>query len=415
MQAEIISVGTELLLGHIVDTNAVYISKKLAELGIDMRYRFTVGDNPARLTTLIKESLSRSDLVFTIGGLGPTVDDITMLAVGNAVSKALVFDKGVAGSIKEYFNKRRRKSMPKDSFKQALIPRGSKWFKNDVGTAPAVVSKCDKSFVVALPGPPREFIPLFEKNIIPFLKKNAPSGKSIIKTKSIKIAGLPEVDVNNRVKDILSMNSKTTVGIYTHLGEAELKITSKAGSERSALVEIKKVERKIRKRLGNYVFGADSETLESVVGEMLLKRKMTLALAESCTGGLLSHRLTNISRSTGYFLMGVIAYSNDAKIKLLGVSFKKIKKYGAVSKQVAVEMANGVKDLSGADIAVSLTGIAGPSGGSAKKPVGLVYIALVSKKIKLVKKCFFIGSREEIKFQASQVALDLLRATCVLS
>ena len=411
MRAEIISVGTELLLGHIVNTNAAYLSKKLALLGIDLYYQTTIGDNPARLASQLKQAFSRSDIVFTTGGLGPTVDDITLSSICNATFKELVFNKKIEKCIARHFRKRGLKKMPKDAARQAYIPRGARWFENNVGTAPGILIERGEKIIFALPGPPRELIPIFKKNVIPYLKKKGLAGKWTIKTKTIKTVGLVEAEVNKIVKDLLSVGPATTLGIYVHLGEVDLKITSKAKDGKTAEREIKKLEKKIRKRLGKYIYGVDSESLEYVVGKMLARGKKTLAIAESCTGGLIANRITNVSGSSKYFKMAIVAYSNEAKVNLLGVSKDKIKKYGAVSKQVALDMAKGVKRLSKADVGLGITGIAGPKGATKKKPVGLVYIAVAGDRIKTVKKCLFIGSREEIKLQASIAALNLIRNT----
>jgi len=412
MKAEIIAIGTELLLGHIVNTNAVYLSRKLARLGIGLYYRTTVGDNPARLTGALEEALSRCDIVFTIGGLGPTVDDITLSSICEATSGELVFDKKIKALIARHYRKRGLKKTPKDAARQAYVPRGARWFANKVGTAPGILIKRGRKILVALPGPPRELIPMFENNIIPCLKKMGFTRGGIIKTRRIKIVGLVEAEVNRMVKDLLSIGPATTLGIYVHLGEVELKITSKAKNEKAAAREIKKVEKKIRRRLGNHIYGADEESLESVVGKMLSGKRKTLATAESATGGLVADRITNISGSSRYFKTGIIAYSNKTKTDLLGVPADKIKRYGAVSKEVALLMAEGIKELSRSDVALGLSGIAGPAGGTKKKPVGLVYIAVVTGALKMVKKCRFTGNREEIKWQASTAALDLMRAAC---
>ncbi len=432
MRAEIISVGTELLLGHIVNTNAAYLSKKLALLGIDLYYQTTIGDNPARLASQLKQAFSRSDIVFTTGGLGPTVDDITLSSICSATFKELVFNKKIEKCIARHFRKRGLKKMPKDAARQAYIPSGARWFENNVGTAPGILIERGEKIIFALPGPPRELIPIFKKNVIPYLKKKGLAGKWTIKTKTIKTVGLVEAEVNKIVKDLLSIGPATTLGIYVHLGEVDLKITSKAPclpaglptgqaglptgqagrkDGKTAEREIKKLEKKIRKRLGKYIYGVDSESLEYVIGEMLAKNRKTLAIAESCTGGLIANRITNVNGSSKYFKMGIVAYSNEAKVNLLGVSKDKIKKYGAVSKQVALDMAKGVKRLSKADVGLGITGIAGPKGATKRKPIGLVYIAVAGDKIKTVKKCLFIGSREEIKLQASIAALNLIRNT----
>jgi len=409
MRAEVVSVGTEILLGHIVNTNAAYISKKLASLGIDLYYHATVGDNPRRLVSMLESALSRSDIVFTTGGLGPTVDDITLYAIGSATSRPLVFNKKIEKLITGHFRKRGLKKLPAGAIRQADIPRGALWFENKVGTAPAIIVEYGEKLVIALPGPPRELIPIFENNIIPYLKKKGLARGGIIKTKTLKIIGLVEAEVNKIMKDLLSIGPETTVGIYAHLGEVDLKITSKAKNKRIAGREIEKIEKKIRKRLGGHIYGEDSETLESVAGKMLARSKQTIAVAESVTGGLIAHRITNVSGSSGYFKMAVIAYSNAAKLKLLGVSGEKLKKCGAVSKEIALEMAEGVKRLSRSDIGIGVTGIAGPTGARGKKSVGLVYIGVAVNETKMVKKCRFLGNREEIKFQASSAAL---RITC---
>jgi len=414
MKAEIISVGTEILLGHIVNTNVTYIAKRLASLGIDLYYQATVGDNPSRLSSLIKDALSRSDIVFTTGGLGPTVDDITLAAICQATGRKLVFEKKIERLIARHFLKRGLVKTPKDALRQACIPHGVTWFKNTVGTAPAIVVEKGKKALIALPGPPRELGPIFEHDVIPYLKEKG-AGEWLIKTKTIRVVGLVEATVNNIVKDLLTMGPKTTLGIYVHLGVVDLKITSKAKSEKNAFFEIQKVEKEVRRRLGNHIYGTDNETLESVVGKMLARKKMTIALAESCTGGLIANRMTNVSGSSNYFKMSVIAYSNEAKVKLLGVSSAKIKKYGAVSKEIALDMAKGIKKLSKSALGLGVTGIAGPRGATGVKPVGLIYIAVVTGRMKLVRECHFTGSRVEIKLQASTAALDLIRASCVPS
>jgi len=410
MHSEIISIGTEILLGHIVNTNTNYLSKKLASLGIDVYYHTTVGDNPTRLISAIKKALSRSDIVFTTGGLGPTVDDITLLSISKATGKTLMHSKGIEKYMKKYFKSRGIKSFPHEATRQALIPRGSKWFENKVGTAPSFLIEQGRKLLVALPGPPRELIPLFENNITPFLKRKGYAGRHIIKTKTLKVTGIPEVTVNKIVKDLLSGGPETTLGIYVHLGEVDLKITSKTKSIKKIKTNIQILEKEIRQRLGRYIYGEDSDTLESVVGKLLLKKKKTLSTAESCTGGLIASRITDVSCSSKYFKTGVVAYSNKAKVKLLGVSNKKIKKYGVVSKEVAINMAEGIKKISKSDIALGVTGIAGPKGSTKKKSIGLVYIALVTDKTQLVKECRLPGSRKDIKLLTSTKALDLLRA-----
>ena len=407
MQAEIISIGTELLLGRIVDTDAPYLSRKLAEIGIDVYHRHTVGDNPERLTALIETALDRSDIVITVGGLGPTVDDITIETIANLIDRRLVLNKTVLKDVREYFSLRRVKC-PAESKRQAYLPEGVKWIRNRVGTAPGLVAKYKGKLIVCLPGPPSELEPMLDLDLIPYFKRLHKT-KWLLKSCTIKTTGLAEAQVNYMVKDLLKLNPPTTVGIYAKLREVDLVIMSKAKTNREADRSIEKIKRTIQKRLGSHIFGYDEETLEETVGKVLIKNKKTLAVAESCTGGLISHRITNVSGSSDYFLMGVTAYANAAKIEMVGVSPLSIKRYGAVSSQVALAMAEGVRRAARSDIGLGVTGIAGPTGGTKAKPVGLVYMACVVGKKRIVQELRFKGSREEIKFQASQVALDLVR------
>lgn len=407
MKAEIISIGTELLLGHIINTNTSYISKKMANLGIDVHYHSTVGDNEERLSKLLKTVLRRSDIVFTTGGLGPTVDDIMVSTVSKTIGRRLVFNKQIAKEIKKYF-KKQHLPFPKDSLKQAYIPEGCVWLKNNVGTAPGLIIPLNKKIIICLPGPPREVNPILEKDVIPYLKRYTKT-RQCIKSHSIKLVGLPEAAVNKKVKDLLRLSGTTTVGIYAHLGEVHLKITTKAKDEKACKNNISRIEAKIRKRFVPYLYGVDDETLEGVVARLLLKRKKTIGIAESCTGGLISNRITNIPGSSKYFKMGITAYSDEVKTCQLGVSRKLLNRYGAVSSAIALSMARGIRKRAHVDIGIGVTGIAGPGGATKTKPVGLVYMALVTDKEHISKKFFFLGKREEIKFLASQAALNLIR------
>ena len=388
MNAEIISIGTELLLGHIVNTNTAFLSRKLAEMGIDVYHTSVVGDNPARLTQAIKQAVHCSDIVIMTGGLGPTIDDITVGTITNLIDKKSV-----------------------------------KWIKNKIGTAPGLIADYRGKVIVCLPGPPRELEPMFIRDVLPYLRRgrlNVPYSVDncrswTIKSRTIKITGLRESVVNNKVKSLLKLRPPTTVGIYAKLGQVELKIMSKAKDRKGAEREIKKIEKKIVARLGDHIFGCDNETLEGAVAKLLVKNRLTIAAAESCTGGLLSSRLTDISGSSKYFIMGLIAYSNEVKKNILCVDSDILKKYGAASKEVACQMAVGIKLLAGTDIGIGITGIAGPTGGTRTKPVGLVHIALAIHNKLIARELRLRGSREEIKFQASQFALDMIRKQCAHS
>jgi len=407
MKAEIIAIGTELLLGHIVNSNAAYLSRQLADLGIDVYYRTTVGDNEARLLKTIQTSLNRADMVFTIGGLGPTEDDITASTIAKAISKRLTYSPSISKVIDKHFKKRGIKT-PRINYRQANIPTGSIALKNTVGTAPGLIIKSGKKIIIALPGPPRELIPMFEQSVAPYLKKRF-SLKYTIVSRVIKTTGLPESSVCPKVRGFLKMEGKTTVGIYAHLGQVDIKITSKAKTKTLAKKAIKPVEKRIRKKLGDIVFGTDDETLEGIIATSLLKQKKTLSIAESCSGGLIASRITNVPRSSKFFIMGITAYSNQAKTSLLNVSPKLIAKHGAVSKPVALAMAKGIREISGSAVALGITGIAGPTGGTKKKPIGTVFIALSIPKKTFCKKFQFAGSRKDIKSLTSQATLNMLR------
>ncbi|MFH0839586.1 MAG: competence/damage-inducible protein A [Candidatus Omnitrophota bacterium] len=411
ISAEIIGVGSELLLGHIVNTNASYLARKLAAEGIDIFYQSVVGDNPGRLSEAVHTALRRSDIIITTGGLGPTIDDVTISAIASALSVPLVFDEKALRSIEDHFKKRRIK-MPPNNKRQAYIPKGAIAILNPVGTAPASIIEYGKKSIIALPGPPRELVPIFENSVIPYLRKRY-KARAVIFTRTIRTTGAPESAVNKKVRRFLEMKGDVTVGIYASLGEVDIKITTKAKNESTALEKIRKVEARIVSVLGNIAYGFDKDTLESVIGKILTKRHLTLATAESCTGGLIANRITNVPGSSRYFKMGLITYSNDSKVRELGVPAELIKRYGAVSREVAVSMAKGLLKKAGTDYAIALTGIAGPTGGTNKKPVGLVYIALASyKKIVCVNRRF-LGSRIDIKSQASTTALDMLRRVLV--
>jgi len=408
MNAEIISIGTEILLGHIINSNTAFMAQRLAKIGIDNYFHVTVGDNPTRLANTIKTALDRSDCVLTCGGLGPTIDDITTQMIAEVTKRRLVLEKSI---IKEiiipYFNELNRK-IPKDSLRQALIPEGCKWLKNPFGTAPGLICEQDNKILIALPGPPREMKPMVDKYVVPYLKSKVKGGE-VIASRSLKLIGIPEANVNEKVKDLLKLSGKVTVGIYANIDEVKLKIMSKAESEKSAEKEIKKIEKTIRSRFKDYIYGIDDETLQGIVAGLLQKKKKTIAVAESCTGGLLSTMLTDISGSSKYLLEGIITYSDKSKVKHLDVPADLIKKHGAVSLQVAKKMAYGIRNRSDTDIGVGITGIAGPTGATKKKPIGLVYISISTKKKEIVKRFNFGGQRHEIRSQAARAALDMLR------
>ncbi|MDD5504883.1 MAG: competence/damage-inducible protein A [Candidatus Omnitrophica bacterium] len=405
MKAEIISIGTELLLGQSIDTNSAYISRELARIGIDVYYHTTVGDNNTRLYETIKTAMKRSDIVITTGGLGPTIDDVTLDAAARISDRSLILNANILCLIKKHFSARHIK-MPKINIRQAYIPKGAVWLKNNSGTAPGLIIKKYKKTLICLPGPDSEMIPMLEKKVLMFLKKISPF-RGVILTRTIKTTGLSESQVHQKVKGFLKLSGHTTMGIYVKPGQVELKITSKAENAIIANKHIDAIEQKLRKRLGNLICGIDHQGLEETVLRLLKSR--TIAVAESCTGGLISDRITNVPGASKNLILSVVAYSNESKINLLRVSAVILNRYGAVSAQTARAMAKNIRIISGADIGLSVTGIAGPGGGKGAKPVGLVYTAISDKEKTYSKRHFFIGSRKHIKFRYSQAALDMAR------
>jgi nicotinamide-nucleotide amidase len=330
-----------------------------------------------------------------------------MESVAHLTGRPLVLNRAVLRDIERHFKSRGFKCPPGND-RQARVPEGAKCLRNKFGTAPALIVEHLGKVIICLPGPPREMEPLFESEVARYVKNKFKSGSTIV-TRTIKTVGLPESRVNAIVKDLLKLSPPTTLGIYAKLREVHLVIMAKAGSRRRALKTIAVIEKKIFSRLKNNIFGYDEDTLESVVGRILDGKKLTLSVAESCTGGLLSKRITDIGGSSKYFTAGIVTYSDEAKENFLGVPEASIEKYGAVSRQVCERMAIGIKYVTCADIGIGITGIAGPKGGTARKPVGLVYIAFVNDKKRIVKKFRFNGSRQDIRWQASQSALDMIR------
>ncbi len=407
MQAEIVSIGTELLQGRTVNTNATYLSKQLSALGIDPIYQTTVGDNRTRLFTVLKRGLHRSDIIVTTGGLGPTVDDLTLEIISQACEKKLILNPAILKDIKDHFH-RRHIPMPKDNFRQALIPEGAKVLKNKLGTAPGLIIPRGQKVLIALPGVPQELKPMVEGEVKAYLAKHFAGGRVII-SRAIRTTGLAESQVNQKVKDILKLQPPLAVGIYARPESVDLNITAEAKGKKLAEKLIQQIERKIRLRLKEHIYGKDRQTLEEVVAQALYKTKKTIAVAESCTGGLISKRLTNISGSSKYFPLGLVAYSNQTKQTLLGISKETLKKFGAVSREVAELMAKNIKQLAKTDLGLGITGIAGPKGGTKVKPVGLVFIALATPRKTQCREFRFNGDRGIIRRRAAQAALNMLR------
>ena len=407
MKSEIISIGTELLLGQIVDTNAAYLSARLPESGIYLYHRSTVGDNYERLAVEIKNALSRSDIVFTIGGLGPTEDDITKECIANVLNEELVIHDNTVKKLKDFFAKLKIE-MTDNNLKQALVPKNGRILENNNGTAPGCVFFTkDNKFVIIMPGPPREFIPMYENAVLPFLKEIIDYNK-ILKSRILRVFGLGESAVADQLKDLLN-NENPTVAPYVGDGDVTIRISARNDSNGNAEKLIDEMQKKITEILGDYVYSTDNKTLEEVLISICNDKNIKIACAESCTGGLISKRITDIAGVSKIFTGGVVTYSNDLKMKLLEVSNETLVNKGAVSKEVAEEMAIGLKKLSNADISLSVTGIAGPDGGTEDKPVGLVYIAVAYKKYVDVYRFIFNGDRYGVRLRASSNALNIMK------
>ncbi len=375
MKAEIIAVGSEIMLGDINNSHAMYISQKLASLGIDVLYHTAVGDNESRLERVVSEAVMRSDIVITTGGLGPTADDLTKEVVCQTLGVELYADAKVLDEIKGYFARIGRE-MPAQNAKQALVPKGSIVLHNLHGTAPGIIleSQGREKIVIMLPGPPSELIPMFDGGVCDYLKELT---NEVIISKNLSVIGIGESRVEAMTDDLLS-GSNPSAALYAGTGQVRIRLTAKAKTENEALELLTPLEAEFRKRLGDTVYSDCGESLEQTVVNLLRKKELKLACAESCTGGLLSEKITGVSGSSEVFEFGLASYSNRIKSKYLNVSEKTLYLYGAVSEHTAIQMALGAKKKSGADIAVGITGFAGPSGGNEHNPVGTVYIAVAN-------------------------------------
>ena len=408
MKAEIICIGTELLLGQIVDTNAAFLARELADLGIDLYHKTTVGDNLERVITTLKLAWNRSDLLILSGGLGPTQDDLTREAVAGLIGEPLEFNEEAWRQISAYFKKVDR-PMPESNRRQAMFPPSGQVVPNHLGTAPAMFVAKDHHYVIALPGVPNELKGIWEVQIKPRLRPVLARGNNpAITSRILKIAGIGESAMEEKIMDLILGQTNPTIAPYAGKGEVALRITAKGLDEDENLRLIAAMEAKVRERIGIYIYGYDSDNLETVIGRILIKAGWTLATAESCTGGLVAHRITNVPGSSDYYLGGVNSYSNQLKVNLLSVPATVIKEYGAVSPETAQAMATGIRELTGAQVGTGITGIAGPGGGSSGKPVGLVYMAANIGGRVLVEKRIFPYDRIGNKEASAQAMLTLL-------
>ena len=406
MQAEVLSVGTELLLGQTVNTDTTIVAKALSMLGIDLLYAAVVGDNVKRLEKAVHDALERSDILITTGGLGPTGDDLTKETVAAAAGKALALHEPSYKRLMEYFA---RGGLSENQIKQAMLPEGCTVLQNDNGTAPGCAFQTAAGkLVVMLPGPPSELEPMLQNYAVPYL---AQFQSAVIASHSVHVFGRGEAAVAEMIAD-LTENSNPTAAPYAKEGEMFVRVTAKAATQAEADALCAPVVEEIRRRVGSFVFSVDVDSLEALVVDALRAVGKTLATAESCTGGLLAKRITDVACSSDVFEMGCVTYANRVKEKLLGVPHETLEAHGAVSEETARAMAEGIVRASGADIGVGITGIAGPGGGTAEKPVGLVYIALSDGKSTWVAKRQPAGrmkSREWHRHCAASKALDMVR------
>lgn len=405
--AEIVTVGTEILLGDLVDTNSAYLGGRLAALGVSVYRHTTVGDNAERITAALRDAASRADLVITTGGLGPTSDDLTNQCLGDAAGREMVEYPEARRHVDEMFRRFGRKPTP-SNYKQAIFPDGSKLIPNPVGTAMGAMLELDGALVATFPGVPGEMRRMFEDTLEPLIRERS---EGAIVSRTLWFTGIGESALAEQVQDLLDA-SDPTVAPLAGQGKVRLRVTSRADTPEEAEKKINPVADEILARLGDYYFGEDDETLESALGKLLTERGATLALAESCTGGLLAKRLTDGAGASAYFVEGLVTYSNEAKEYLLGVPNDLLVEHGAVSEPVAGAMAEGVRKVAGTDYGLSVTGVAGPAGGSEEKPVGLVFVGISDEKGTEVERLDLSAwrrSREAIRERSANRAFDLLR------
>jgi nicotinamide-nucleotide amidase len=406
MRAEIVSVGTELLLGQIVDTNAASLGRVLSAHGISVYRRTTVGDNHDRLLSALRAALAENDFVFTIGGLGPTMDDITRDVLAEAMGDTLRHDEKIARRLAAFFRSR-KVPLLESNLRQAMVPTNGRALDNPNGTAPGLLFEKDGNVAIALPGPPNEFNPMVENEVIPILREKT-GGRGTIRSRVLRICDMGESMVEDRLKDLM-LGDNPSVAPYAKTGEVHVRVSARADDAETAdrVIEGRVVE--IAERLGDHLYAFDDEPLEAAVVRQFGEKALTVATGESCTGGMLAMRLTDVPGSSKVFLGGAVTYTNEAKTALLGVPEALFPRVGAVSEEVAAAMAQGARERFGATYGVGITGIAGPDGGTKEKPVGLVYIGLAGPEGVTVERNVFIGVRADVRRRATQVALVMLR------
>lgn len=409
MKIELICIGTELLEGK-PNTNVSFVGDRIFALGFNLSRAVTVEDSKPRIEEAFKEAIARADVIISTGGLGSTFDDLTVEALAAAIGRKTYLNTDVLSHIEKHFASRNMQ-MPSVNKKQAHIIEGAKIVENKIGTAPGQIIELQDKIVFLLPGPPRELHPMFEASVSPYLRKRV---TKLRKSVTLHVFGLTESAVEEKIEKIVSDESVVDRGvvnftILAHHGMVDIKISAGGADELLIDETLHNLKKEFVDVLGDYLYGYDNETLESVVGNLLMKNKLTLSVAESCTGGMLSSRIINIPGSSHYFVEGLTVYSDEAKMKRLGLKNETLQKYGAVSREAAEEMLNGLKEIAASYCSIAVTGIAGPGGATPEKPVGLVYIGVQTPLSRTISEFRFYGSRNEIRERASLTALDLLR------
>lgn len=407
MNAEIIAVGTELLMGQIANTNAQYLSRRLADLGIRVLYHSVVGDNPRRLSDSLALALSRTDVVIMTGGLGPTRDDLTKETVAAAFGLPLILDEEVYGQIAAFFRKINR-DMVESNAKQAYLPAGSTIIPNRNGTAPGCIIQKDGKIVALFPGPPKEMIPMFEDTLFPWFERKT---GQVLASRMLRVFGIGESMMEGRILDLIEAQSNPTIAPYVGDGDVVVRVTASARTRPEAEALLDPCVLAIQERLGDYLYATDGASMEEVVGRLLMSRSLMISVAESCTGGLIAAKLVNVSGISAVFERSYVVYADTAKKEELGVSATTLERYGAVSSETALEMAEGLKKKTGCDVAVAVTGIAGPEGGTPGKPVGLVHVAVKTQSGVICREFRMNGNRERIRTVTALHALDMVRRT----
>lgn len=392
-------------MGQIANTNAQYISRRLAELGINVYFHSVVGDNPARLEETLKRALTRADIVITTGGLGPTKDDLTKETIAKTMNRRLELHEDILEQIRDYFMRKHRQ-MVKNNEKQAYLPENCLIIPNPNGTAPGCIVEEGGKAVVMLPGPPKEMQPMFDATVFPWLR-----GKTglVLVSKMLKIFGIGESELETRLMDLIDNQDNPTIAPYVSEGEVTVRVTARCETAEEAERLLSPIVTEIENRLGSCLYSREGKSMDQVVFSLMREKGLVMVTAESCTGGLLAQRMTSIPGASSVFERGYVTYANRAKAEDLGVSEDTLNTYGAVSRETALEMVTGLRKRTGAPVCVAITGIAGPDGGTAEKPVGLVYVAVTVLDKTICRELKLLGNRDRIRNDTANHALDMIR------